>query len=89
MKWFGEDLEKLEIAATYNLIYNAGIMVKEGVGCALALDKLADTGPDSPLCFRPLFPKVEAGLSVVWKKDRQFSAASKVFLDELKSRFAR
>ncbi len=89
LKWFGEDLEKLEIAATYNLIYNAGIMVKEGVGCALALDKLADTGPDSPLCFRPLFPKVEAGLSVVWKKDRQFSAASKVFLDELKSRFAR
>ena len=86
-EWLGEDLEKFDIAATYNLIYNAGVMVREGVGYAITLDKLADTGEGSGLCFRPLMPKVEAGLNVVWKKDRYFSEAAKVFLAELKSRF--
>lgn len=43
-------------------------MVREGVGYAITLDKLADTGDGSGLCFRPLMPKVEAGLNVVWKR---------------------
>lgn len=89
LEWLGGDLEGLDIAGTYNLIYNAGIMVREGVGCAIVLDKLADTGEGSGLCFRPLMPKVEAGLSVVWKKGRYFSEAAKVFLAELKSRFGK
>ena len=87
VEWLGEDLSKFKIAASYNLIYNAAIMVKEGVGCALTLDKLADTSPTSNLCFRPLMPKVEAELNIVWKKDRYFSEAAKIFLGELKRRF--
>ena len=89
LEWLGEDLEKFDIAGTYNLIYNAGIMVREGVGYAITLDKLADTGEGSGLCFRPLMPKVEAGLNVVWKKGRYFSEAAKIFLAELKSRFGK
>lgn len=89
LEWLGEDLEKFDIAGTYNLIYNAGIMVREGVGYAITLDKLADTGEGSGLCFRPLMPKVEAGLNVVWKKGRYFSEAAKIFLAELNSRFGK
>ncbi len=89
LEWLGEGLEKFDIAGTYNLIYNAGIMVREGVGYAITLDKLADTGEGSGLCFRPLMPKVEAGLNVVWKKGRYFSEAAKIFLAELNSRFGK
>lgn len=37
----------------------------------------------SPLCFRPLEPKLEAGLNIVWKKYQIFSKASLTFLQEL------
>ena len=52
--WFGEGYEKLNITTTYNLLYNASIMVEEGMGYALCLDKIVRTSGGSPLCFRPL-----------------------------------
>ena len=68
LDWFGDKYEKLKIAATYNLLYNAAIMVKAGVGNAISLDKLANTSQESDLCFRPLFPRLESGLDIAWKK---------------------
>ena len=41
--WFAETGERLNIVATYNLIYNAALMVEEGVGYAIALDRLVNT----------------------------------------------
>lgn len=54
--WFGEDFEKLDIVITFNLVYNAAILVDAGIGYAITLDNLADTSGDSNLCFRPLEP---------------------------------
>lgn len=84
-EWLGTDLEKCDIAATYNLIYNASILVREGVGCALSLDKLSDTSKDSELCFKPLSPRVESTLNIVWEKGRNFSEAANKFLEELRN----
>lgn len=81
--WLGEDFETLNIVATYNLIYNAALMVDEGVGYALCLDKLVNTSTLSHLHFAPLSPKIEAGLSIVWKKYQVFSKAAQIFLGEL------
>ena len=83
--WLGGILDECNIVSTYNLIYNAGIMVAEGIGRALALDNLVDTSRQSELCFRPLSPKVETKVNVVWKKDRYFSKPAKLFLESLKS----
>ena len=83
LNWFGDKYEDLYIAATYNLVYNAAIMVKAGVGYAITLDKLADTSKESDLCFRPLYPKLESGLDIVWKKYQIFSPAAKLFLEKL------
>lgn len=85
--WFGEEFEKLNIVSTYNLIYNAAIMVEAGVGYAVTLDHLANTSATSDLCFRPLFPRLESGLNIVWKKYQVFSPAAEVFLDHLKEAF--
>ena len=84
-QWIGKDFEKLDIVATYNLVYNASLMVEEGIGYALSLDKLVNTTGNSALCFKPLEPKLEVGLNIVWKKSQVFSKAAKKFLEMLKS----
>lgn len=81
--WMKQDFEKLNIVATYNLVYNASLMVDEGFGYALTLDKLVNTTGSSNLCFRPLEPPLEAQLDIVWKKYQVFSKASEKFLEEL------
>ena len=83
LNWFGKDFKKLNIVATYNLVYNAAIMVKAGIGYAVTLDKLVNTTGDSEICFRPLSPKLESSLDIVWKKYQVFSPAAKLFLDRL------
>lgn len=83
LDWFGDAFEHLNIAVTYNLVYNAAVMVKAGIGYAVTLDKLVNTTGDSDLCFRPLKPKLESGLDIVWKKYQVFSPAAKLFLDKL------
>ena len=82
--WIGTDFNKLNIISTYNLIFNAALMVDEGIGCAITLDKLVNTGEDSNLCFRPLKNSKNSNLIFVWKKYQVFSKASQKFLDELK-----
>lgn len=82
--WFGRDFDKLNIVTTFNLVYNAAIMVEAGIGYAITIDKLANTSHESPLCFRPLFPTLEAGLNIVWKKYQVFSPAAELFLDKLR-----
>lgn len=70
--WFGGNFEKLEIVARHNLIYNATILVDQGIGYALATDGLANVTDTSKLCFRRLVPRVESGLNLAWKKHRFF-----------------
>lgn len=82
--WSGEDIEKLNIVATYTLVYNASLMVDEGFGYALCLDKLVNTSESSNLCFKPLTPQLEAHLDIVWKKHQAFSKAAETFLTMLK-----
>ena len=87
-RWLGQAFERLDIAATYNLVYNAAIMVEQGMGCALTLDHLVDTMEPNGLCFRPLQPKVEVGLNLIWKKYQVFSPAAEAFLRGVQSAFA-
>lgn len=87
LNWFGEDLDKLNILGTYNLIYNAGIMVEEGLGYAIGMNKLINTTSNSKLCFRPLHPELKSELYIVWKKEQIFSPAAKFFLKNLKEKF--
>lgn len=85
--WLGRNAEALNIVTTYNLIYNAALMVEEGMGYALTLDRLVNTAGDSKLCFRPLEPRQEVGLDIVWKKYQVFSRATEKFLEYLQEKF--
>ena len=81
-RWLRRDPSELDTVATYNLIYNASLMVDEGMGYAFTLDKLVNT-TGSSLCFRPLKPRLELGMCLVWKKSRIFSSAMELFLEQL------
>lgn len=81
--WSGGEFEKLNIVATYNLPYIASLMVEENVGYALMLGGIIQTAEGCPVCFRPLEPKLEVGISVGWKKYQTFSKAAEVFLKRL------
>ena len=81
--WLGRPFDELNPAGTYNLIYNAAIMVEEGLGCAVCIDKLLDTSGESAVCFRPFEPAIDAELFIAWKKYQFFSAAAGKFLEML------
>ena len=86
-EWFGEDFDKLDIVTTFNLVYNAAILVEAGVGYAITIDKIANTTESSSLCFRPLEPQLDSGLNIIWKKDQVFSAAAALFFKKLREHF--
>lgn len=81
--WSGGLYQKYNIAATYNLLYNAAILVEENVGIALCIENIIRDYEENPLCFLPLEPQVNVGLDIVWKKHYIFSKAAEIFLDEL------
>ena len=81
--WFQRKESELHIVATYNLIFNASLLVDEGLGYALCYDKLINT-QGSHLCFRPFSPRLEAPGFIVWKKYQVFSKAANIFLQFLR-----
>lgn len=82
-KWIQHDVAKLNVVATYNLVFNASLMVAEGLGYAICFDKLINVSGDSNLCFRPLSPRMEAEASIIWKRYQVFSKAAQKFIDAL------
>lgn len=72
--------EKVNIVATYNLLFNASLMVDEGMGYAICFDKIINTSGDSNLCFKTLSHQVELNMSLVWKRYQVFTKAAEKFL---------
>ena len=86
-RWFKRDLEDLDVVATYNLLYNAALLARGGVGYVLGLEGIAATSPTSELAFRPLDPPLTADVSIGWKRYQSFSPAANVFLQSIRERW--
>lgn len=86
-KVFKEELDQMHIVATFDLIYNASIMVRKGFGYALSFDRLIDTSEESDLCFRPLLPELKTNMYIIWKKYQIFSPISEKLLLEMQNFF--
>lgn len=83
-RWCGEKADLLNLSGTVNLCYNGAVFVKEGLGCMLTFAHLAPVGADSGLCFRPLTPRLETEMYVIWKKYQVFTPIAEMLLAELK-----
>ena len=86
-KWFGDEFENLNIVTTFNLVFNAAIMAEKGIGYAVSIDKLVNISEESPLCFRPLEPRLNTGLDIIWRKNQLLSPAAELFLNRLADSF--
>lgn len=86
LDWLGKPLKELHIAGSYTLLYNASLMAREGLGCALAFENIINT-KGSDICYRPLKPEIFAQPFIAWKKNQVFSKASQKFLEALKNSF--
>lgn len=86
-KLFKEKLDQLHIVATFDLIYNASIMVKEGFGYALSFDKIVDTSENSELCFRVLKPELKTNMYIIWKKYQVFTPIAEKLLSKMQQHF--
>lgn len=82
-KWMGKEMSELDIVGTYNLIFNASLMVEEGLGYAIGLDKIINTSGESRLCFRPLSPERKDGMSIIWKKYRVLTKPAEKFIQKI------
>lgn len=80
--WFGTVFDQMEIAATYNLIVNAAFMVEQGLGVALCFDLGAVF---ENLRFVPLWPRMETGSVLVWKKNQALSSAQAYFIRHIRN----
>lgn len=82
-RWCGEKTDNLMLSGSVNLFYNGSVFVHEGLGCMLTFDKLAYTGEDSELCFRPLSPPLENKMYIILKKYQVFTPIAEKFIQEL------
>lgn len=89
IEWFGEDFGKLDVIGTFNLVYNATVLARNGIGHVVTIDGLADASADSELCFRLLEPRLETELNIVWKKRQTFSPAAEIFLQHINACFGK
>lgn len=87
-EWCGGKINQLNLEMTLKLSYNGSIFVKEKLGYLLTFDKLIDVSEESGLIFRPLYPKLETKLYLVWKKFPTFSPMAEKFLNRIKISFA-
>lgn len=82
-EWFQKSEEELNIVATGNLLYNMSLLVEEGIGYAVGLDKILNTTGNSNLCFRPLYPELISHLDIARKKYQVFPKCAENFLKRL------
>ena len=69
------------IVATYNLLYNASLLVKAGLGIAICLGDIINTSyTDSELKFIPFATQKNDSLQILWKKQSTQSPSTKLFL---------
>ncbi|WP_159429450.1 hypothetical protein [Exiguobacterium sp. SH31] len=69
-----------DVVATYNLLYNASLLVHAGIGHALCLDGIINTN-GTELVFVPLNPSLTSSVHLIWKNESHLSNVASTFLD--------
>ena len=85
--WCGGRMPDLRLEGSFRLSYNGSMFAREGLGYLLTFEHLIDTSADSGLTFRPLYPRLESKLYLIWKKYPVFSPIAERFLRRLQERF--
>ena len=83
LHWLGREENEIRIPLFYTLLSNAALMVAEGLGCAFCMDGALAIRSDPILRFIPLEPRHMTHSVLVWKKNKLFSPAASLFIQEI------
>ncbi len=79
--WFGEYYDRMNVYATYNLLYNAAMLVNCGVGAAITIEGAAELYHNANIIFRPFYPEFSVKSVMVWKKHQPQTPAVSKFIE--------
>ena len=85
--WAGERFGELHLEGSFQLAYNASMFVKENLGYQLSFRDLVDVSPGSGLTFRPLSPRLETKLYLIWNRYQTFTPIAEKFLTQIQNHF--
>ena len=83
LNWLKREEKDLNIPLSYTLLSNAVLLVEEGLGCAFCLDGALAIHSSPRLRFIPIQPEHTTRSVLVWKKNRLFSPATSLFIQEI------
>lgn len=86
--WFKENYNQLDILATYNLLYNAAMIVDTGMAIALTIEGAFSLYQNSNLVFKPFYPELVISSFLVYKKHQPLSLAVSKFIDFINMQFS-
>ena len=85
--WAKDSFGEYRLEGSFRLSYNGAIFAKACLGYLLTFDRIVDTSEQSGLVFRPLSPRLETKLYLVWKKFQPLTPIAERFLVEIKGSF--
>ena len=86
--WAKDSFSSLHLEGSFRLAFNGSLFAREGLGVLLTLNNLIDTSPGSGLVFRPLYPRLEMKMYLIWNKYQSFTPIAERFLKQIRSSFA-
>ena len=86
--WAGAFFSDYRLEGSFKLSYNGSVFARAGLGYLLTFDRLLDTTDGSGLVFRPLSPKLETKLYLVWKKHQPLTPIAERFLKQVGRSFS-
>ncbi|MFB9768296.1 LysR family transcriptional regulator [Lactiplantibacillus modestisalitolerans] len=84
-QWSNGLTSQYNYVGSYNLIFNAGLLVETGACMALTYDGLIDTTAHSQLVFRPLTPALRDPVTLIWSKERPLPRVGQLFIETLRT----
>ena len=84
--WAKEAFSKLRMEGSFRLSYNGSMFAREGLG--ILLNDLVDTSPGSGLVFRPLSPRLEMRMYLIWNRYQSFTPIAERFLRQIRASFS-
>ena len=86
-EWAGERFPELHLEGSFRLAYNASMFVREGLGYQLSFRHLVDVSEGSGLAFRPLEPRLESRLYLIWNRYQAFTPIAERFIEQIRRGF--
>ena len=87
--WAKDRFSELQLEGSFRLSYNGSMFAREGLGILLTLNDLIDTSPKSGMVFRPLEPRLEMNMYLIWNKYQSFTPIAEKFLDQIRTSFGK